>query len=91
MEHDGQRGGAVVTTNSSGFYRACWVPTNTPLRVAVLVDDETLVPGHDDEGQLMANVAAVAERTVTISLEELHATLDLRVEGNGSVTSPTAR
>ena len=91
LEHDGQRGGAVVTTNSSGFYRACWVPTNTPLRVAVLVDDETLVPGHDDEGQLMANVAAVAERTVTISLEELHATLDLRVEGNGSVTSPTAR
>ena len=80
LEQDGLRGGAVVTTNSSGFYRACWVPTNTPLRVAVLDGDEALIPGHNKEGQLMANVVAVAERTVTVSLDDPHMTLDLRVE-----------
>lgn len=80
LEQDDRRGGAVVTTNSSGFYRACWLPTNTPLQVAVLDDDETLVPGQHKEGPLMANVVAVAERAITISLEEPHATLDLRTE-----------
>lgn len=80
VKREGQRGGAVVTTNSLGFYRACWVPTNTPLRVAVLDEDETLVPGEDREGQLMANVVAVAEQVVTVSFDEPHATLDLRVE-----------
>ena len=77
LEKEGQRSGVVVTTNSSGFYRACWVPTNTPLRVAVLDDDETLVPGQEDEGRLMANVVAVTERVITISLQEPHVTLDL--------------
>lgn len=81
LEQDGRRGGAVVTTNSSGFYRACWVPTNTPLRVAVLDGDETLVPDARNEGQLMMNVVAVFERSVTIPLKEPHATLELRVEG----------
>ena len=80
LEKEGQRSGVVVTTNSSGFYRACWVPTNTPLRVAVLDDDETLVPGQKDEGRLMANVVAVTERVITISLQEPHVTLDLRNE-----------
>lgn len=80
LEQDGMRGGAVVTTNSSGFYRACWMPTNTPLRVAVLDGDETLVPGQDEKGQLMANVVPVAERAITISFEEPHVTLDLHVE-----------
>ena len=80
LEKEGQRSGVVVTTNSSGFYRACWVPTNTPLRVAVLDDDETLVPGQEDEGRLMANVVAVTERVITISLQEPHVTLDLRNE-----------
>ena len=79
-KREGGRGGAVVTANNSGFYRACWVPTNTPLRVAVLADDETLVPGEDEEGQLMANVVAVTEQVVTVAFEEPHATLDLRVE-----------
>lgn len=81
FERDGRRGGAVVTTNSSGFYRACWVPTNTPLRVAVLDGDETLVPDARNEGQLMMNVVAVFERTLTIPSKEPHATLELRVEG----------
>ena len=80
LEKEGQRSGVVVATNSSGFYRACWVPTNTPLRVAVLDDDETLVPGQKDEGRLMANVVAVTERVITISLQEPHVTLDLRNE-----------
>ena len=80
LERDGRRGGAVVTTNSSGFYRACWVPTNTPLQVAVLDGDETLVPGEEDEGQLMANVVAVGERAITISIDKPHVTLDLHVE-----------
>ena len=80
LEKEGQRSGVVVATNSSGFYRACWVPTNTPLRVAVLDDDETLVPGQEDEGRLMANVVAVTERVITISLQEPHVTLDLRNE-----------
>ena len=80
LEQEGRRGGAVVTTNGSGFYRACWVPTDTPLRIAVLDSKETLVPGRDNKGQLLANVAAVTERVVTISLEEPHATLDLRAE-----------
>lgn len=79
-KREGGRGGAVVAANNSGFYRACWVPTNTPLRVAVLADDETLVPGEDEEGQLMANVVAVTEQVVTVAFEEPHATLDLRVE-----------
>ena len=80
LEKEGQRGGVVVATNSSGFYRACWVPTNTPLRVAVLDDNETLIPGQEDEGRLMANVVAVTERVITISLQEPHVTLDLRNE-----------
>ena len=80
LKQEGRRGGAVVTTNGSGFYRACWVPTNTPLRIAVLDAEETLVSGQDNKGQLLANVAAVTERVVTISFEEPHATLDLRAE-----------
>ena len=80
LEKEGRRSGAVVATNSSGFYRACWVPTNTPLRVAVLDGDETLVPGEEDEGQLMANVVAVGERAITISIDKPHVTLDLHVE-----------
>ena len=87
VKRKGQRAGAVVTTNSSGFYRACWVPTDTPLRVAVLDEDETLVPGEEGEGQLMANVVAVAEQVVTVSFDEPHATLDLRVDRRASPKS----
>lgn len=37
------RGGVVVPTNASGYYRACWVPVDTTLDVAVVADpgDET--------------------------------------------------
>ena len=31
------RGGVVVSTNASGYYRACWVPVDTTLDVAVVV------------------------------------------------------
>ena len=35
------RGGVIVSTNESGYYRACWMPVDSPLDVAVLDPDET--------------------------------------------------
>lgn len=35
------RGGVIVSTNDSGYYRACWMPVDSPLDVAVLDPDET--------------------------------------------------
>lgn len=74
-----RRGGTVVETNASGFYRACWMPTDVSLEVAVLDPDETLIAGQSHEGHLKSNVVATLVRAVEVSLEEPHVTLDLRL------------
>ena len=73
-----RRGGAVVETNASGFYRACWMPTDVWLQVAVLDPGEALVAGQSDKGHLRSNVVATTAWTIEVPLEEPHVTLDLR-------------
>ena len=38
--------GVLVTTNASGYYRACWVPVDTPLEVAVVEASDAADPGN---------------------------------------------
>lgn len=74
------RAGLAVTTNASGYYRACWVPVNTELRVAVLDPDQKLDPNTLEVAYTLSELIVSREEEVMISSDELYATLDLRVE-----------
>ncbi|MDE2762221.1 MAG: carboxypeptidase regulatory-like domain-containing protein [Gemmatimonadota bacterium] len=70
------RTGVQVTTNASGYYRACWVPVDTPLDVAVV---ET--GSGANTGGLGAADLRTGEHQVVINPREPLGRLDLEVGG----------
>jgi len=69
------RTGVVVKTNASGYYRACWVPEDTPLEVAVVEATDTANPGAPG-----ASVLRTREHRIVIDPRESLGRLDLRIE-----------
>lgn len=74
------RAGVAVTTNNSGYYRACWVPVNTKLRVAVLDPDQKLDPNTLEVAYTLSELLIASEEEIMIPSDQLFATLDLRVD-----------
>ncbi len=67
------RGGVVVSTDDSGYYRACWMPVDSPLDVAVLDPDET-DPSDVDAGRLLTE-----EQEIVLRPASPFGRLDLRI------------
>ena len=70
------RTGVLVATNGSGYYRACWVPVDTPLDVAVVENGDGANAGSLGVADLRSG-----EQQVVISPREPLGRLDLRVDG----------
>ena len=68
------RGGVVVSTNASGYYRACWVPVDTTLDVAVVHLGDGADPVNLDAAELLTR-----EQEITIRPETSLGRLDLQV------------
>lgn len=73
------RSGVAAQTNSAGFYRACWVPVDTRLRVSVVNPGEELDPARLQVGYNLTDLIELQEETVIIPSEVPLRTLDLRV------------
>ena len=67
--------GVLVTTNTSGYYRACWVPVDTPLDVAVVEGGDAANPGGFGAATLLTR-----EHQVVIDPREPLNRLDLTVD-----------
>ena len=67
------RGGVIVSTNESGYYRACWMPVDSPLDVAVLDPDET------DPSDVEAASLLTEEQEIILSPASPLGRLDLRI------------
>ena len=74
------RSGVAVTTNAAGYYRACWVPVDAELDVAVLEPDQELDPNTLQVGYHISDLIALREERVLIDSDSGYATLNLRVE-----------
>ena len=68
------RGGVVVSTDASGYYRACWVPVDTTLDVAVVDLGDGADPVDLDAAELLTR-----EQEITIRPETSLGRLDLQV------------
>lgn len=75
------RDGMIVTTSQQGVYRACGVPVDTNLVVAVLKPGWGLESGRS-EAQLLSDRATWTVDTVRIATDQPFAILDLRVESD---------
>ena len=64
----------AVGTDASGVYRACWVPVNTPLKVAVLVLPFDTIRRMDTDELLQAQT--LVERTLVVPAGEPYQTLE---------------
>ena len=73
--------GTVFSTDPDGYYRACWVPVDTALRVSVVRLDQG-VELSALQGQPLWNLPELQGETVVILPEVPLRTLDLRVESN---------
>lgn len=71
------RGGVVVTTNDSGYYRACWVPVDTSLDVAVVEVPEGADPTNLSEMELLTR-----EQSVMVGGDGGLGILDLQTRSN---------
>lgn len=76
------RSGVAVTTNESGYYRACWVPVDTYLSVSVMEPGEDLDPNRLQVGYTLSELIKMREETVIIPADMPFETLNLRVESN---------
>ena len=76
------RSGVAVPTNAAGYYRACWVPVDTQLRVSVVNPGEELDPVRLQVGYTLSDLIEMREETVVIPSEVPLQTLDLRVQSN---------
>ena len=74
------RAGTAVTTDAGGYYRACWVPVDTSLRVAVLDPGEQLNPDVLEVSYSPSDFVASREEEVMIPSQQRFATLNLRVD-----------
>ena len=71
------RGGVVVTTNASGYYRACWVPLGASLDVAVVDIADGADPASLDDYELLTR-----EQETTVSQSAPLGRLDLQINRN---------
>lgn len=71
--------GVTVTTNAGGYYRACWIPVDTQLQVAVLEPDQELDPTTLQAAYTVSELLASREERVIIYAGTPYRTLDLRV------------
>lgn len=71
------RGGVLVTTNDTGYYRACWVPVDTSLDVAVVELGEGADPADPSEVELLTR-----EQSVMVGGDDGLGRLDLRTRSN---------
>jgi len=76
------RSGVAVTTNESGYYRACWVPVDTYLSVSVMEPGENLDPNQLQVGYTLSELSRIRGETVIIPADVPFETLNLRVESN---------
>ncbi len=76
------RSGVAVETNGFGYYRACWVPVDTRLRVSVVKPGEELDPVRLKVRYTLSDLIEMQEATAVIPSEVLLQTLDLRVESD---------
>ena len=72
------RTGMLVRTNASGHYRACRVPVDTPLEVAVVKADDTAAP-RDFPLDRRPSAPRTREHRIVIDPREPLARLDLRI------------
>lgn len=72
-----RRGGTLISTNASGYYRACWVPVDTSLDVAVVEFDEGADPSNPNEVELLTR-----EQSVMVGGDDGFERLDLRTRSN---------
>lgn len=73
-------GGVTVTTDSEGYYRACWIPVDIRLHVAVLEPGQELDPNTLEAAYTMDELIALREERVVIHAGTGYQTLNLRVE-----------
>ena len=73
--------GALFSTDGNGYYRACWVPVDTDLRVSVVTFDPEVEPDALRDEPLWS-LPELHGETVFILSEIPVQTLDLRVESN---------
>ena len=72
--------GVTLTTNAGGYYRACWIPVDTYLHVAVLEPDQELDPNTLEAAYTVDELIALREERVVIYAGTGYRTLNLRVE-----------
>ena len=70
--------GVTLTTNAGGYYRACWIPVDTYLHVAVLEPDQELDPNTLQTAYTVSELIASREERVIIYAGTPYRTLDLR-------------
>ena len=75
-----RRSGVAVMTNAAGYYRACWVPVDTELDVAVLEPDQEVDPNTLQVRYTRPGLIPSRVTRVLIDSDSGYATLDLRVE-----------
>jgi len=68
-------------TNSSGFFRVCWLPADLPIELMILGEDENVDRGALRSALSLADLYPDRVTTLTIDGESPHRRLDLRVEG----------
>ncbi len=73
------RSGFAVQTNASGHYRACWVPVDNWLRVAIVNPGDELDPAGLQVGYTMTDLRAMREERVMIPAGAPLQRLDLRL------------
>ena len=73
----------AASTNSSGFYRVCWLPANSPIELVVFGKDEDVDRDALEAALSFADLYPDRVRILTIDPTSPHRTLDLRVEARG--------
>lgn len=68
-------------TNSSGFYRVCWLPADLPIELMMVGEDENIDRGALRAALSLADLHPGRVTALTIDPESPHRRLDLRVEG----------
>ena len=68
-------------TNSSGFFRVCWLPADLPIELMILAEDENVDRGALRAALSLADLHPGRVTALTIDPESPHRRLDLRVEG----------
>lgn len=79
VELSSGRTGVLVTTDASGYYRACRVPVDTPLKVAVVDAGDASAAGYAGGAGLRT-----PEHDVVIDPRESLGRLDLRIDAGDS-------